>query len=73
MNANDDHENHCILYSHKQDQLRRYVEIKNSDLPSAVAAKKTREFRCPPVEQVLEYNEAIIKVSILGEYHGSSV
>ena len=35
-----------------QDQLRRYIEIKQSDLPSAVAAKKTREFRCPPREQV---------------------
>jgi len=32
--------------------LRRYIEIKQSDLPSAVAAKKTREFRCPPREQV---------------------
>jgi ryanodine receptor 2 len=34
------------------DQLKRYNEIKQSDLPSAVAAKKTREFRCPPVEQM---------------------
>ncbi|XP_026324427.1 ryanodine receptor [Hyposmocoma kahamanoa] len=34
------------------DQLRRYVEIKASDLPSAVAAKKTREYRCPPREQM---------------------
>ncbi|XP_065200353.1 ryanodine receptor [Planococcus citri] len=34
------------------DQLRRYNEIKQSDLPSAVAAKKTREFRCPPREQM---------------------
>ncbi|KAL3284793.1 hypothetical protein HHI36_018934 [Cryptolaemus montrouzieri] len=34
------------------DQLRRYVEIKQSDLPSAVAAKKTKEFRCPPKEQM---------------------
>lgn len=34
------------------DQLKRYVEIKQSDLPSAVAAKKTREFRCPPREQM---------------------
>uniref|UniRef100_A0A182QKY2 Ryanodine receptor 3, brain n=1 Tax=Anopheles farauti TaxID=69004 RepID=A0A182QKY2_9DIPT len=36
----------------QQDQLRRYIEIKQSDLPSAVAAKKTREFRCPPREQM---------------------
>lgn len=35
-----------------QDQLRRYIDIKQSDLPSAIAAKKTREFRCPPREQV---------------------
>jgi ryanodine receptor 2 len=36
----------------QQDQLRRYVEIKQSDMPSAVAAKKTKEFRCPPREQM---------------------
>ncbi|KAK6622641.1 hypothetical protein RUM43_008483 [Polyplax serrata] len=36
----------------QQDQLRRYTEIKQSDLPSAIAAKKTREFRCPPREQM---------------------
>lgn len=36
----------------QSDQLRRYVEIKQSDLPSAIAAKKTREFRCPPREQM---------------------
>ncbi|KAK7790957.1 hypothetical protein R5R35_007854 [Gryllus longicercus] len=47
-----------IAFSHdfvgdlQADQLRRYVEIKQSDLPSAVAAKKTREFRCPPREQM---------------------
>lgn len=47
-----------IAFSHdfvgelQTDQLRRYVEIKQSDLPSAVAAKKTREFRCPPREQM---------------------
>ena len=34
------------------DQLKRYVEIKQSDMPSAVAAKKTKEFRCPPREQM---------------------
>lgn len=34
------------------DQLRRYIDIKQSDLPSAVAAKKTREYRCPPREQM---------------------
>lgn len=41
----------CLIFFVK-DQLRRYNEIKQSDLPSAVAAKKTREFRCPPREQV---------------------
>ncbi|XP_014216363.1 ryanodine receptor-like [Copidosoma floridanum] len=47
-----------IAFSHdfvgelQADQLRRYIEIKQSDLPSAVAAKKTREFRCPPREQM---------------------
>ncbi|XP_076313816.1 ryanodine receptor-like isoform X3 [Tachypleus tridentatus] len=34
------------------DQLRRYVEIKQSDLPSSLAAKKTKEFRCSPKEQM---------------------
>lgn len=47
-----------IAFSHdfvgdvQTDQLRRYIEIKQSDLPSAIAAKKTREFRCPPKEQM---------------------
>lgn len=36
----------------QSDQLRRYVEIKQEDLPAAVAAKKTREFRCAPQEQM---------------------
>ena len=35
-----------------QDQLRRYNEIKQANLPSSVTARKTREFRCPPHEQV---------------------
>ena len=34
------------------DQLRRYIEIKQEDMPAAVAAKKTREFRCQPQEQM---------------------
>lgn len=47
-----------IAFSHdfvgdlQGDQLRRYIEVKQSDMPSAVAAKKTREFRCPPREQM---------------------
>ncbi|XP_070180339.1 ryanodine receptor-like isoform X4 [Littorina saxatilis] len=36
----------------QNDQLRRYNEIKNADMPSAVTAKKTKEFRCPPHEQM---------------------
>lgn len=36
----------------QMDQLRRYIEIKQEDLPAAVAAKKTREFRCAPQEQM---------------------
>lgn len=43
---------HDFIGEIQTDQLRRYVEIKQSDLPSAVAAKKTREFRCPPVQQM---------------------
>ncbi|KAI5643470.1 SPRY domain-containing protein [Phthorimaea operculella] len=43
---------HDFVGDLQTDQLRRYVEIKASDLPSAVAAKKTREFRCPPREQM---------------------
>ena len=39
--------------------MRRYIEIKQSDLPSAVAAKKTREFRCPPREQVSVFVHAL--------------
>lgn len=35
-----------------QDQEKRYKEIKLADLPSAIAARKTREFRCPPQEQM---------------------
>lgn len=34
------------------DQLRRYISVKQEDLPAAVAAKKTREFRCSPREQM---------------------
>ena len=36
----------------QSDQLRRYIEIKQEDLPAAVAAKKTREFRCSPMDQM---------------------
>ena len=43
---------HDFIGEIQTDQIRRYVEIKQSDLPSAIAAKKTREFRCPPVQQM---------------------
>ncbi|XP_064623398.1 ryanodine receptor-like isoform X6 [Lineus longissimus] len=36
----------------QNDQKKRYNEVKQADLPMSVAAKKTREFRCPPVEQM---------------------
>ena len=43
----------------QKDQLRRYTELKQTDMPMAEAAKKTREFRCPPHEQVRK-NDAIL-------------
>ena len=36
----------------QDDQLSRYQSVKQEELPAAVAAKKTREFRCNPVEQM---------------------
>ncbi|CAH1792824.1 unnamed protein product, partial [Owenia fusiformis] len=36
----------------QNDQLKRYHEIKQTDFPPAVMARKTREFRCPPQEQM---------------------
>ncbi|WAR19518.1 RYR-like protein [Mya arenaria] len=36
----------------QNDQLRRYNEIKQANLPSSIAARRTREFRCPPNEQM---------------------
>ena len=32
--------------------MKRYIDIKQADLPSAVTARMTREFRCPAHEQV---------------------
>ncbi len=43
-----------------QDQKRRYNVLKESSLPPALMAKKTREFRCPPKDQV-NFNEAFSK------------
>ncbi|ULT90420.1 hypothetical protein L3Y34_008632 [Caenorhabditis briggsae] len=36
----------------QSDQCKRYMEIKQTDMPPAEAAKKTKEFRCPPKEQM---------------------
>ncbi|KAL3078921.1 hypothetical protein niasHS_014703 [Heterodera schachtii] len=36
----------------QQDQCKRYMEIKQTDMPPAEAAKRTKEFRCPPKEQM---------------------
>jgi ryanodine receptor 2 len=36
----------------QSDQRRRYNELKESTLPSAIMAKKTREFRCPARDQM---------------------
>uniref|UniRef100_A0A914X500 RIH domain-containing protein n=1 Tax=Plectus sambesii TaxID=2011161 RepID=A0A914X500_9BILA len=36
----------------QQDQCQRYMDIKQTDMPPAEAAKRTKEFRCPPKEQM---------------------
>lgn len=36
----------------QRDQKKRYTELKESKLPSAVMAKKTKEFRCGPKDQM---------------------
>ncbi|VDM37968.1 unnamed protein product [Toxocara canis] len=36
----------------QQDQCARYMEIKQTDMPPAEAARRTKEFRCPPKEQM---------------------
>ncbi|VEL08707.1 unnamed protein product [Protopolystoma xenopodis] len=36
----------------QKDQQQRYLTIKHSNLPSSVAARRTREFRCPPDKQM---------------------
>ncbi|TPP59596.1 Ryanodine receptor 44F [Fasciola gigantica] len=41
-----------FVKSLQSDQFSRYMEIKLSNLPSSVAAKRTREFRCPAVTQM---------------------
>ncbi|KHJ43416.1 RIH domain protein [Trichuris suis] len=36
----------------QNDQLQRYMYIKQTDMPPAEAARRTKEFRCPPKEQI---------------------
>uniref|UniRef100_A0A914H250 Ryanodine receptor n=1 Tax=Globodera rostochiensis TaxID=31243 RepID=A0A914H250_GLORO len=36
----------------QQDQCKRYMDIKQTEMPPAEAAKRTKEFRCPPKEQM---------------------
>ncbi|CAG9530378.1 unnamed protein product [Cercopithifilaria johnstoni] len=36
----------------QQDQFTRYVSIKQADMTPAEAARRTKEFRCPPREQM---------------------
>ena len=50
-------DSHDYVGELQRDQLRRYVEIKQSELPSSVTARKTKEFRCPPREQVSQNTE----------------
>uniref|UniRef100_A0A1I7XMG4 B30.2/SPRY domain-containing protein n=1 Tax=Heterorhabditis bacteriophora TaxID=37862 RepID=A0A1I7XMG4_HETBA len=50
----------------QQDQCKRYMEIKQTDMPPAEAAKKTKEFRCPPKEQM--FRLLMCKVSKCSEH-----
>uniref|UniRef100_A0A914BY34 Uncharacterized protein n=1 Tax=Acrobeloides nanus TaxID=290746 RepID=A0A914BY34_9BILA len=45
----------------QQDQCQRYLDIKQSDMPPAEAAKRTKEFRCPPKEQMFRLLKCKIK------------
>ncbi|CAJ0581879.1 unnamed protein product, partial [Mesorhabditis spiculigera] len=45
----------------QQDQCRRYVEIKQTDMPPAEAARRTKEFRCPPKEQMFRLLKCKVK------------
>lgn len=38
----------------QQDQCHRYLDIKQTEMAPAEAAKRTKEFRCPPKEQVID-------------------
>jgi len=43
---------HNMLIYIFKDQLRRYIDVKQSDMGPLEAARKTKEFRCPPRDQV---------------------
>uniref|UniRef100_A0A1I7RX29 MIR domain-containing protein n=1 Tax=Bursaphelenchus xylophilus TaxID=6326 RepID=A0A1I7RX29_BURXY len=43
------------------DQCQRYMDIKQTDMPPAEAAKRTKEFRCPPKEQMFRLLNCKIK------------
>ncbi|KAJ1347271.1 hypothetical protein KIN20_002292 [Parelaphostrongylus tenuis] len=45
----------------QHDQCKRYMEIKQTDMPPAEAAKKTKEFRCPPKEQMFRLLKCKVK------------
>ncbi|TKR86982.1 hypothetical protein L596_011471 [Steinernema carpocapsae] len=45
----------------QQDQCRRYMDIKQTDMPPAEAAKRTKEFRCPPKEQMFRLLQCKMK------------
>jgi ryanodine receptor 2 len=45
----------------QQDQCQRYLDIKQTDMPPAEAAKRTKEFRCPPKEQMFRLLKCKIK------------
>ncbi|CAF1123978.1 unnamed protein product [Adineta steineri] len=58
----------------QSDQKRRYRFLKESNLPPALMAKKTREFRCPPKDQMhalmnfkTEANDSIISSDAIQE------
>ncbi|KAK0411652.1 hypothetical protein QR680_005766 [Steinernema hermaphroditum] len=45
----------------QQDQCRRYMDIKQTDMPPAEAARRTKEFRCPPKEQMFRLLQCKVK------------
>lgn len=41
-----------FVASLQSDQKKRYLELKEAVLPSAIMARKTKEFRCPAIDQM---------------------